>query len=248
MKNLPFYTVTFAVPLFFFLLLKDVTGTIYQPAQAAQLGYQVVEVEEELDEEPVDEEPLDEGTMDSDPVDEADAEDALTDDAPTLAKAPSADEVTAPEAEGEEVAEASPAMSEDSPKDDADTEEVLDLAAVEPSASDLQTPIVVLNEAESAAAQKALRACTSCHQLEKERNGAGPHLVGVVGRPVGAVEGFRYSKALQELNASGAAWDVESLISWLENPTQFAKGTKMNFKVRDAKDRRLIATWLASNP
>jgi len=97
-----------------------------------------------------------------------------------------------------------------------------------------------------AAGEAAAKACASCHQFERERNGAGPHLVNLIGRPVGAVDGFRYSGALQELNASGAVWTVEDIQTWLEDPKAYALGTKMNFVVRDAEERRQIAGWLAS--
>jgi len=98
-----------------------------------------------------------------------------------------------------------------------------------------------------AAAAKAMRGCKSCHQLERERNGVGPHLIGVVGRPIGGVDGFRYSDALLGLNEAGEVWTEAALLEWLEDPSGFADGTKMNFKVRDADDRALIAAWLAAN-
>lgn len=107
--------------------------------------------------------------------------------------------------------------------------------------------VAVLTDDELTAARRAVRKCAACHQIERERNGVGPHLVGVIGRPIGAVEGFKYSDALSELNAEGAVWGQDNLIDWLENPVDFAPGTKMNFKLRDEEDRRLIAGLLAQN-
>ena len=101
-----------------------------------------------------------------------------------------------------------------------------------------------LTAADMTAAAQAARACASCHQFERDRNGAGPHLVGIGGRTIGAVEGFRYSDALQGLNADGAVWTVEALAEWLAGPGDYAPGTKMNFAVSDAEERRLIAQWL----
>jgi len=37
-----------------------------------------------------------------------------------------------------------------------------------------------------AAASRLMRRCTACHQLERERNGVGPHLLGVIGREIGS--------------------------------------------------------------
>ena len=110
-----------------------------------------------------------------------------------------------------------------------------EVASVEPAAIDL------------AAAGRLMRRCTACHQIEQERNGVGPHLLGVVGREIGSVEGYRYSDALVALNADGQVWTEDALVDWLENPAGFAAGTKMNFKVRSEEDRRLIAAWLAQN-
>jgi len=75
----------------------------------------------------------------------------------------------------------------------------------------------------------------------------GPHLLGVIGREIGAVEGYRYSDALTGLNAEGQVWTEDAMVAWLEDPAEFAPGTKMNFKVREEEDRRLIAAWLAQN-
>lgn len=96
------------------------------------------------------------------------------------------------------------------------------------------------------AGQKAARACASCHQLERERNTVGPHLVGVFGRTIGSVEGFRYSDALKTLNEEGQVWTQANLEQWLANPSAFADGTKMNFKVGSEEKRRLIAGYLAA--
>ena len=166
------------------------------------------------------------------------------------------EDVPEPEAEPE------PEPVEEVAAEDASTEEVqpVEEAAVEPEAeeaapaddatevseeADLQ--VAALSEADMAAAAKAMRGCKSCHQWERERNGAGPHLVGVVGRAIGSVDGFRYSNALEALNEAGEVWTVDALQVWLEDPNAFAEGTKMGFKVRDAEDRRLIAEWLAAN-
>ncbi len=154
-----------------------------------------------------------------------------------------AEEAPAEEAVTEEVVEEAPVeeaaaeeevVEEDAPAAEVATEETAP-AAQEPAAIDL------------AAAGRLMRRCTACHQIERDRNGVGPHLLGVVGREMGSVDGYKYSDALLALNEEGQVWTEESLVAWLENPADFAAGTKMNFKVSAEEDRRLIAAWLAQN-
>ena len=149
----------------------------------------------------------------------------------------------------EEVAET--AAPVEAPEVTAEAEQIIEPDPVVEAAPETETdPVVetamvgVLSSDEMAAAARAARVCASCHQFERERNGAGPHLVGVGGRTIGAVDGFRYSNALMDLNAAGTAWTAEELEKWLAGPTDYAPGTKMNFVVQDAEERRLIAQWL----
>lgn len=70
--------------------------------------------------------------------------------------------------------------------------------------------------------------CRACHQAEKERNGAGPHLVGIVGRPAASVPKFKlYSKPMK---ASGIVWDAEQISAFVKAPKKFLKGTRMGFR------------------
>ena len=84
----------------------------------------------------------------------------------------------------------------------------------------------VLAEGDAAAGEKVFRKCKACHVVDKEQNRVGPHLVGVVGREAGAVEDFKYSKALKE---SGIVWDEENLKKYLADPRGFIKGNRMAF-------------------
>ncbi|RYG89941.1 cytochrome C [Loktanella sp. IMCC34160] len=72
------------------------------------------------------------------------------------------------------------------------------------------------------------RNCLACHELksdsgERIRRGgrAGPNLYGVIGRPAGGLEGYRYSDGLSALNASGLVWDEENLAHFMSNPNGF---------------------------
>jgi cytochrome c2 len=50
--------------------------------------------------------------------------------------------------------------------------------------------------------------CQTCHDIKAEKNKVGPHLVGIVGRPAGSVEGFKYSEAMK---SSGVTWTEENI-------------------------------------
>ncbi|MBD9638853.1 cytochrome c family protein [Ensifer sp. ENS07] len=85
--------------------------------------------------------------------------------------------------------------------------------------------------------------CGTCHQLATTRNGVGPHLQGVVGRPAGSVEGFKYSPALK---ASGVTWTPETLETFLANPGTMVRGTRMTQRFNNADERRAIIEFLGS--
>jgi cytochrome c len=50
--------------------------------------------------------------------------------------------------------------------------------------------------------------------------------VNIVGRAAGAVEEFKYSKAMA---GSGLVWDEAILTGFLAKPKKYLKGTKMSF-------------------
>lgn len=85
------------------------------------------------------------------------------------------------------------------------------------------------------------RQCGACHSLDQNR--VGPMHRGVVGRAAGTVPGYRYSRALQELDL---IWTPETLDTWLENPTQVARGTAMGFRLQDDADRAAVIAYLDS--
>ena len=87
------------------------------------------------------------------------------------------------------------------------------------------------------------RQCASCHQVASTRNGGGPHLQGVVGRPAASVEGFNYSPALK---ASGITWSVDELNEFLANPQGKVRGTRQPIRVTNDADRRDIVAYLAA--
>ena len=74
--------------------------------------------------------------------------------------------------------------------------------------------------------EKVFRKCKACHVVDKEQNRVGPHLVGIIGRSSGAVEGFKYSKAMKD---AGLTWTEENLAAYLADPRGFIKGNRMAF-------------------
>ncbi|MEL7487890.1 MAG: cytochrome c family protein [Pseudomonadota bacterium] len=84
--------------------------------------------------------------------------------------------------------------------------------------------------------------CISCHAVAKGQNKVGPSLHGVVGRPAGSIDGFKYSDA----NAnSGIVWTEETLFAYLEKPQEFLKGTRMAFPgLPSAQERADLIAYL----
>lgn len=98
--------------------------------------------------------------------------------------------------------------------------------------------------AQAAAGQRLFQQrCGACHQIATTRNGAGPHLQGVVGRAAGSVEGFSYSPALR---GSGITWTPETLETYLANPTAMVRGTRMVQRFNNADERRAVIVFLSN--
>ncbi|MEM6465567.1 MAG: c-type cytochrome [Pseudomonadota bacterium] len=96
--------------------------------------------------------------------------------------------------------------------------------------------------ADASAGEKLWRACGACHKLEPGANGAGPYLHGVVGRGIGSVDGFSYSGTLAEM---GGEWTPEAISGFLENPKDWAPGTKMAYRgMKDIEDRANLIAYL----
>ena len=102
----------------------------------------------------------------------------------------------------------------------------------------------VFATADAGAGERLWRQCSACHKLEDGANGTGPHLYGVVGRAVGSVPGYAYSG---NLVAVADVWTPENLSGFLENPSQYAPGTKMSYRgMGDVEDRANLIAYLAT--
>lgn len=62
--------------------------------------------------------------------------------------------------------------------------------------------------ADAAAGKDVFKQCMACHTAEQGKNKVGPSLFGVVGRPAASIDGFKYSKPMQEKAAGGLTWKI----------------------------------------
>lgn len=85
--------------------------------------------------------------------------------------------------------------------------------------------------------------CGTCHALAAE-DGAkiGPDLAQIIGRRIGAVDGYSYSTAFKNADI---VWSPETLDAFLADPRDFLPGNRMAFSgVRDAADRAALVAFL----
>ena len=94
--------------------------------------------------------------------------------------------------------------------------------------------------------EKIFKKCAACHSIAKGgKNKIGPALYNVVGRKVGGVSDYKYSKALAGYEKS---WTFEELNGFLLKPAKWIKGTKMAYAgLRKEKDRASIIKYLNQN-
>ncbi|SPF82054.1 c-type cytochrome [Pseudoprimorskyibacter insulae] len=101
-------------------------------------------------------------------------------------------------------------------------------AAEQPAAdAPAAAPAAAIDMALAEAGEKVFKKCKACHQVgDGAKNRTGPELNGILGRAIGGMDGFKYSKVLSEM---GGAWDHDTLAAFLADPKGYAKGTKMSF-------------------
>ena len=94
--------------------------------------------------------------------------------------------------------------------------------------------------------EKVFKKCAACHSIVKGgKNNIGPALYNVVGRQIGVVNDYKYSKAL---SGYGKQWTFEELNGYLIKPAKWIKGTKMAFAgLRKEKDRASVILYLNQN-
>ena len=100
-------------------------------------------------------------------------------------------------------------------------------------------------EGDAAKGKRIYKRCQACHNVNKDKNKIGPHLVGIVGRKAGIVTKYRYSKALLAKAAEGLVWDKASLSAYLQKPKAFIPRGKMPFAgLRKPADRDNVIAYL----
>ncbi|TYC51549.1 cytochrome c family protein [Rhodobacterales bacterium] len=101
-------------------------------------------------------------------------------------------------------------------------------------------------EGDAAKGEKVFRKCAACHAVGPEaKNKVGPELNGIVGRPWGSIEDYKYSKNLLELG-EGKVWDEATLDEYLTKPKAVIPKGKMAFAgLRKEDDRENVIAYLA---
>tara|TARA_X000001036_G_C20526343_1_gene744306 strand:+ start:296 stop:835 length:540 start_codon:yes stop_codon:yes gene_type:complete len=97
-----------------------------------------------------------------------------------------------------------------------------------------------------ASGEKIFKKCAACHSINKGgKNKIGPALYNIVGRTVGGLDNYKYSKAL---SSYGKEWTFEELNGFLLKPASYIKGTKMSYAgLRKEKDRASVIKYLNQN-
>lgn len=116
-------------------------------------------------------------------------------------------------------------------------------ATAEAAATEDHAAAVAALDGDAKKGRRAYNQCRSCHVIDKEQNRQGPHQVGLIGRPAGAVEGFKYSDALKE---SGLVWNVATLQEFLANPKEVVPGISAQMGSIRVRENRLadLITYL----
>lgn len=111
----------------------------------------------------------------------------------------------------------------------------------------LATSFFTANAQDIAAGEKVFKKCKACHTATEAKNKIGPHLLGIVDRPAGSVEGFKYSKAMVAAAEGGLVWTAEDIAEYVAKPTAKLKGTKMAFSgLKKEEDVSNLIAYLAA--
>jgi cytochrome c len=109
------------------------------------------------------------------------------------------------------------------------------------AALSLAAPLA-LAAGDAAEGEKVFKKCKACHVIDQEKNRLGPHLIGIVGRESGAVDGYKYSKAMTE---AGITWDEATLNEYLADPKGYVPKNKMAFRgLPKEEDRADVIAYL----
>ena len=90
--------------------------------------------------------------------------------------------------------------------------------------------------------------CTVCHDATKGgANKVGPHLWGVVNRPIAGVGDFNYSSGMKDHATKSKTWSVDNLNEFLWGPQKIVPGTMMSFAgISKDQDRANVIAYIAT--
>ena len=99
-----------------------------------------------------------------------------------------------------------------------------------------------------ATGEKVFKKCAACHSIVKGgKNNIGPALYNVVGRKMGSISDYKYSKALIAYGEE-KEWTFEELNGFLTKPSKWIKNGKMAFAgLRKESDRASVIKYLNEN-
>ena len=113
----------------------------------------------------------------------------------------------------------------------------------EPVKREIVDIAALLSTGDLAHGEKVFKKCSACHSIKSGGgNKIGPALYNVVGRKVGILDDYKYSKALAKYEKN---WSFEELNGFLLKPKDWIKGTKMAYAgLRKEKDRASVILYL----
>ena len=113
----------------------------------------------------------------------------------------------------------------------------------EPVQREIVDIAALLSTGDLAHGEKVFKKCSACHSIKSGGgNKIGAALYNVVGRKVGVLDDYKYSKALAEYEKN---WSFEELNGFLLKPKDWIKGTKMAYAgLRKEKDRASVILYL----
>ena len=95
-----------------------------------------------------------------------------------------------------------------------------------------------LADGDAAKGEKLFSRCVACHSVKDAANKTGPHLKGIIGRPVASVAGFKYSNQMLEYAKTAGTWDEAKIDAYLANPKAIVPGGKMALAPQKKEDER----------
>ena len=117
---------------------------------------------------------------------------------------------------------------------------------LEAKSSDPENIMAIFASTSAEDGAKVFKKCAACHSIaEGGANKIGPALWGVLGRKVGSVPDYKYSKALTNY---GKLWSFEEMNGFLIKPKDWIKGTKMSFAgLKNEKERAAVILYMNKN-